>query len=173
MFPSGFLHVPLQIRPEAGPGGLSAAALQEPDRQRERPGLDADGRVLLRAGEGRPGSVAGRASEGPARTELQVRRSPSPSPSPQRRLLPQPLFMRCVLPRRIDARKLHYLRKSLVKHGLISMQSHCTRVKSGQQQHSILLQLKRFHVNRCVWGLDTAACVGKVPHSFTCSTIVL
>lgn len=49
---------------------------------------------------------------------------------------------------KIDARKLHYLRKSLVKHGLISMQSHCTRVKSGQQQHSILLQLKRFHVNR-------------------------
>ncbi|XP_040892530.1 general transcription factor 3C polypeptide 1 [Toxotes jaculatrix] len=47
-----------------------------------------------------------------------------------------------------DARKLHYMRKSLVKHGLISMQSHVTRVKSGQQQHSILLLLKRFHVNR-------------------------
>ncbi|KAM9363755.1 general transcription factor 3C polypeptide 1 [Symphorus nematophorus] len=49
---------------------------------------------------------------------------------------------------KIDARKLHYMRKSLVKHGLISMQSYCTRVKSGQQQHSILLLLKRFHVNR-------------------------
>ncbi|XP_073327021.1 general transcription factor 3C polypeptide 1 isoform X3 [Pagrus major] len=49
---------------------------------------------------------------------------------------------------KIDARKLHYMRKSLVKHGLISMQSHCTRVNSGQQQHSILLMLKRFHVNR-------------------------
>uniref|UniRef100_A0A4W6DK86 B-block binding subunit of TFIIIC domain-containing protein n=1 Tax=Lates calcarifer TaxID=8187 RepID=A0A4W6DK86_LATCA len=47
-----------------------------------------------------------------------------------------------------DARKLHYMRKSLVKNGLISMQSHVTRVKSGQQQHSILLLLKRFHVNR-------------------------
>ncbi|XP_040001751.1 general transcription factor 3C polypeptide 1 [Xiphias gladius] len=47
-----------------------------------------------------------------------------------------------------DARKLHYMRKSLVKHGLISMQSHVTRVRSGQQQHSILLLLKRFHVNR-------------------------
>ncbi|XP_027139206.1 general transcription factor 3C polypeptide 1 isoform X2 [Larimichthys crocea] len=49
---------------------------------------------------------------------------------------------------KIDARKLHYMRKSLVKHGLISMQSHATRIKSGQQQHSILLLLKRFHVNR-------------------------
>ncbi|XP_041790222.1 general transcription factor 3C polypeptide 1 [Chelmon rostratus] len=49
---------------------------------------------------------------------------------------------------KIDARKLHYMRKALVKHGLVSMQSHCTRLKSGQQQHSILLLLKRFHVNR-------------------------
>nr|XP_046226632.1 general transcription factor 3C polypeptide 1-like [Scatophagus argus] len=49
---------------------------------------------------------------------------------------------------KIDARKLHYMRKSLVKHGLVTMQSHCTRLKSGQQQHSILLLLKRFHVNR-------------------------
>uniref|UniRef100_A0A8C4I934 General transcription factor 3C polypeptide 1 n=1 Tax=Dicentrarchus labrax TaxID=13489 RepID=A0A8C4I934_DICLA len=49
---------------------------------------------------------------------------------------------------KIDARKLHYMRKSLVKHGLISMQSYATRLKSGQQQHSILLLLKRFHVNR-------------------------
>ncbi|XP_033480322.2 general transcription factor IIIC subunit 1 [Epinephelus lanceolatus] len=49
---------------------------------------------------------------------------------------------------KIDARKLHYMRKALVKYGLISMQSHCTRLKTGQQQHSILLQLKRFHVNR-------------------------
>ncbi|KAG8014611.1 General transcription factor 3C polypeptide 1 [Nibea albiflora] len=49
---------------------------------------------------------------------------------------------------KIDARKLHYLRKSLVKHGLITMQSHATRIKTGQQQHSILLLLKRFHVNR-------------------------
>ncbi|KAM7394584.1 hypothetical protein PAMP_021375 [Pampus punctatissimus] len=49
---------------------------------------------------------------------------------------------------KIDARKLHYMRKSLVRHGLISMQSHVTRLNSGQQQHSILLLLKRFHVNR-------------------------
>ncbi|XP_071360613.1 general transcription factor 3C polypeptide 1 [Trachinotus anak] len=47
-----------------------------------------------------------------------------------------------------DARKFHYMRKSLVRHGLISMQSHVTRTKSGQQQHSILLLLKRFHTNR-------------------------
>ncbi|XP_035036603.2 general transcription factor 3C polypeptide 1 [Hippoglossus stenolepis] len=48
-----------------------------------------------------------------------------------------------------DARKLHYMRKSLIKNGLITMQSHVTRAKSGQQQqHSILLLLKRFHINR-------------------------
>uniref|UniRef100_A0A7N8Y830 General transcription factor IIIC subunit 1 n=1 Tax=Mastacembelus armatus TaxID=205130 RepID=A0A7N8Y830_9TELE len=47
-----------------------------------------------------------------------------------------------------DARKMHYMRKSLVRHGLISMQSHVKRKPSGQQQHSILLLLKRFHVNR-------------------------
>ncbi|KAK2918687.1 general transcription factor 3C polypeptide 1 [Channa argus] len=48
-----------------------------------------------------------------------------------------------------DARKLHYIRKSLVKHGLIGMQSHVTRLKSRQQQqHSILLHLKRFHILR-------------------------
>lgn len=49
---------------------------------------------------------------------------------------------------KIDARKLHYMRKSLVRHGLISMQSQATRLNSGQQQHSILLLLKRFHINR-------------------------
>ncbi|XP_029009118.1 general transcription factor 3C polypeptide 1 [Betta splendens] len=47
-----------------------------------------------------------------------------------------------------DARKLHYMRKALVKHGLIRMQSHVTRLKSGNQQYSILLQLKRFHILR-------------------------
>uniref|UniRef100_A0A8C9X1D0 B-block binding subunit of TFIIIC domain-containing protein n=1 Tax=Sander lucioperca TaxID=283035 RepID=A0A8C9X1D0_SANLU len=53
---------------------------------------------------------------------------------------------------KIDARKLHYMRKALVRHGLLSMQSYVARLKagsqSGQQQHSILLLLKRFHVNR-------------------------
>ncbi|KAF7662374.1 hypothetical protein LDENG_00237400 [Lucifuga dentata] len=47
-----------------------------------------------------------------------------------------------------DARKFHYMRMSLVKHGLVTMQSHVLRLQSGQQQHSILLLLKRFHVNR-------------------------
>lgn len=47
------------------------------------------------------------------------------------------------------------MRKALVSHGLIGMQSHCTRVISGQQQHSILLMLKRFYVNRCVHGLGS------------------
>ncbi|XP_072240808.1 general transcription factor 3C polypeptide 1 isoform X2 [Leuresthes tenuis] len=47
-----------------------------------------------------------------------------------------------------DARKFHYFRKSLVKHELITMQPYVRRPKTGQQQHSILLLLKRFHVNR-------------------------
>lgn len=62
----------------------------------------------------------------------------------------------CCLSDRIDARKLHYLRISLVKHGLVTMQSHCTRLKTGQQQHSILLLLKRFHINRSVFFLTQA-----------------
>ncbi|PWA32581.1 hypothetical protein CCH79_00015035, partial [Gambusia affinis] len=49
---------------------------------------------------------------------------------------------------KVDARKMHYLRKCLVKHELITMQSYVRRLKTGQQQHSILLLLKRFHVNR-------------------------
>ncbi|XP_068606928.1 general transcription factor 3C polypeptide 1 [Brachionichthys hirsutus] len=49
---------------------------------------------------------------------------------------------------KIDARKLFYMRKSLIRHGLITMQSYCTRLKTGQQQSSILLLLKRFHINR-------------------------
>ncbi|KAM4751478.1 general transcription factor 3C polypeptide 1 [Anableps anableps] len=49
---------------------------------------------------------------------------------------------------KVDARKMHYLRKSLLKHELITMQSYIRRLKTGQQQHSILLLLKRFHVNR-------------------------
>uniref|UniRef100_A0A3B4ZLA2 General transcription factor IIIC subunit 1 n=1 Tax=Stegastes partitus TaxID=144197 RepID=A0A3B4ZLA2_9TELE len=49
---------------------------------------------------------------------------------------------------KVDARKFHYLRKSLVRHQLVTMQPHLRRLESGQQQHSILLLLKRFHVNR-------------------------
>uniref|UniRef100_A0A1A7X0R7 General transcription factor IIIC, polypeptide 1, alpha 220kDa n=1 Tax=Iconisemion striatum TaxID=60296 RepID=A0A1A7X0R7_9TELE len=47
-----------------------------------------------------------------------------------------------------DARKFHYLRKSLVIHDLVTMQPYVRRLHSGQQQHSILLMLKRFHVIR-------------------------
>ncbi|XP_062866959.1 general transcription factor 3C polypeptide 1 isoform X2 [Trichomycterus rosablanca] len=49
---------------------------------------------------------------------------------------------------RLDAGKIHYLRKSLDKNGLITMQSQVVRLPSGAQQHSILLLLKRFHVDR-------------------------
>ncbi|XP_061576125.1 general transcription factor 3C polypeptide 1-like [Cololabis saira] len=51
-------------------------------------------------------------------------------------------------PFKADARKFHYLRKSLVRHELITMQPYIKRPKSGQQLHTILLLLKRFHVNR-------------------------
>ncbi|XP_072568646.1 general transcription factor 3C polypeptide 1 [Paramormyrops kingsleyae] len=47
-----------------------------------------------------------------------------------------------------DAGKMHYMRKSLDKNGLITLQSHVTRLPNGGQQHSILLLLKRFHVDR-------------------------
>uniref|UniRef100_A0A673ZX95 General transcription factor 3C polypeptide 1-like n=1 Tax=Salmo trutta TaxID=8032 RepID=A0A673ZX95_SALTR len=47
-----------------------------------------------------------------------------------------------------DPRKMHYLRKSLTQNDLITMQSHVIRLASGAQQHSILLLLKRFHVDR-------------------------
>ncbi|XP_023153479.2 general transcription factor 3C polypeptide 1 isoform X2 [Amphiprion ocellaris] len=50
--------------------------------------------------------------------------------------------------KRVDARKFHYLRKSLVRHQLVTMQAYIRRLESGQQQHSILLLLKRFHINR-------------------------
>ncbi|XP_055770149.1 general transcription factor 3C polypeptide 1-like isoform X2 [Salvelinus fontinalis] len=50
--------------------------------------------------------------------------------------------------KRTDPRKLHYLRKSLTQNDLITMQSHVLRLASGGQQHSILLLLKRFHVDR-------------------------
>uniref|UniRef100_A0A3Q4GIQ7 Uncharacterized protein n=1 Tax=Neolamprologus brichardi TaxID=32507 RepID=A0A3Q4GIQ7_NEOBR len=49
---------------------------------------------------------------------------------------------------KVDARKFHYFRKSLVRYQLVTMQSYVRRMKTGQQQHSILLLLKRFHVNR-------------------------
>lgn len=49
---------------------------------------------------------------------------------------------------RVDAGKLHYHRKILNKNGLITMQSHVIRLPTGAQQHSILLLLNRFHVDR-------------------------
>ncbi|KAM9208609.1 general transcription factor 3C polypeptide 1 [Dugong dugon] len=49
---------------------------------------------------------------------------------------------------KVDAGKLHYHRKILNKNRLITMQSHVIRLPSGAQQHSILLLLNRFHVDR-------------------------
>ncbi|TTE81778.1 General transcription factor 3C polypeptide 1 [Bagarius yarrelli] len=49
---------------------------------------------------------------------------------------------------RLDSGKIHYLRKSLDRNGLITLQSHVVRLPSGAQKHSILLLLKRFHVDR-------------------------
>ncbi|XP_042293819.1 general transcription factor 3C polypeptide 1 isoform X2 [Sceloporus undulatus] len=49
---------------------------------------------------------------------------------------------------KVDAGKLHYHRKVLDRNGLISMQSHVIRLPSRAQQHSILLLLTRFHVDR-------------------------
>ncbi|XP_020777823.2 general transcription factor 3C polypeptide 1 [Boleophthalmus pectinirostris] len=51
-------------------------------------------------------------------------------------------------PFKIEARKIHYLRKSLVHHSLVTVQSHVCRLSTGTQQHSCLLLLRRFHVNR-------------------------
>ncbi|MBN3291836.1 TF3C1 factor, partial [Polypterus senegalus] len=47
-----------------------------------------------------------------------------------------------------DARKLHYLRKPLDRNNLVTLQSHVIRLPNGSQQHSVLLLLKRFHVDR-------------------------
>ncbi|KAL3984422.1 KRAB domain-containing zinc finger protein [Sarotherodon galilaeus] len=41
-----------------------------------------------------------------------------------------------------------YFRKSLMRYQLVTMQSYVRRMKTGQQQHSILLLLKCFHVNK-------------------------
>lgn len=49
---------------------------------------------------------------------------------------------------KVDARKLHYLRRLLDKNGLITMQTYVIKLPNGSQQHSLLLLLKRFHVDR-------------------------
>nr|XP_057921258.1 general transcription factor 3C polypeptide 1-like [Doryrhamphus excisus] len=49
---------------------------------------------------------------------------------------------------KMDSRKLHYIRKSLDRHGLVRTQACNTLLKSGQRQNSIHVMLKRFHVIR-------------------------
>ncbi|XP_030315833.1 general transcription factor 3C polypeptide 1 isoform X2 [Calypte anna] len=49
---------------------------------------------------------------------------------------------------KVDAGKLHYHRRVLDRSGLITLQPHVIRLPSGAQQHSILLLLTRFHVDR-------------------------
>ncbi|XP_056587821.1 general transcription factor 3C polypeptide 1 [Triplophysa dalaica] len=49
---------------------------------------------------------------------------------------------------RMDAGKMHYLRRTLDRNRLITIQSHVSRLASGAQQHSLLLLLPRFHVDR-------------------------
>lgn len=68
---------------------------------------------------------------------------------------------------KVDAGKLHYHRKILNKNGLITMQSHVIRLPTGAQQHSILLLLNRFHVDRCVCDQNTVPSVQF--HLYHCS----
>ncbi|XP_053220047.1 general transcription factor 3C polypeptide 1 isoform X3 [Podarcis raffonei] len=49
---------------------------------------------------------------------------------------------------KVDSGKLHYHRRVLDRNGLITMQSHVIRLPTGAQQHSILLLLTHFHVDR-------------------------
>ncbi|XP_041432437.1 general transcription factor 3C polypeptide 1 isoform X2 [Xenopus laevis] len=49
---------------------------------------------------------------------------------------------------KVDAGKIHYLRRALDRNGLITMQSHVIKLANGTQQHSLLLLLKRFHIDR-------------------------
>ncbi|XP_072337768.1 general transcription factor 3C polypeptide 1-like [Scyliorhinus torazame] len=49
---------------------------------------------------------------------------------------------------KVDARKMHYHRRVLDQNNLITLQSHVIRQPNGNQQYSILLLLKRFHVDR-------------------------
>ncbi|XP_019717710.1 general transcription factor 3C polypeptide 1 [Hippocampus comes] len=49
---------------------------------------------------------------------------------------------------KVDSRKLHYIRKPLIRHRLVCAQACSRQLKSGQAQSSILLLLKRFHVIR-------------------------
>ncbi|KAM4024518.1 general transcription factor 3C polypeptide 1 isoform 2-T2 [Anomaloglossus baeobatrachus] len=49
---------------------------------------------------------------------------------------------------KVDAGKIHYFRRALDKYGLITMQSCVVKLQNGGQQHSLLLLLKRFHIDR-------------------------
>lgn len=49
---------------------------------------------------------------------------------------------------KMDAGKMHYVRRKLDRNGLITLQSHVARLPTGAQQYSLLLLLKRFHVDR-------------------------
>ncbi|KAM5153267.1 general transcription factor 3C polypeptide 1 [Mantella aurantiaca] len=49
---------------------------------------------------------------------------------------------------KVDAGKIHYIRRVLDRKALITMQSHVIKLPNGAQQHSLLLLLKRFHVDR-------------------------
>ncbi|XP_063790294.1 general transcription factor 3C polypeptide 1 isoform X2 [Pseudophryne corroboree] len=49
---------------------------------------------------------------------------------------------------KVDAGKIHYLRRVLDRNGLITMQTHLIKLQNGAQQRSLLLLLKRFHVDR-------------------------
>ncbi|XP_051982502.1 general transcription factor 3C polypeptide 1-like isoform X3 [Xyrauchen texanus] len=49
---------------------------------------------------------------------------------------------------RTDAGKMHYLRSTLDRNRMITLQPHVMRLPTGGQQHSLLLLLKRFHVDR-------------------------
>ncbi|XP_074452839.1 general transcription factor 3C polypeptide 1 isoform X3 [Larus michahellis] len=60
----------------------------------------------------------------------------------------QPCYTYIEAVEKVDAGKIHYHRRVLDRNGLITMQSHVIRLPSGAQQHSILLLLTRFHVDR-------------------------
>ncbi|XP_018426794.1 PREDICTED: general transcription factor 3C polypeptide 1 [Nanorana parkeri] len=49
---------------------------------------------------------------------------------------------------KVDAGKIHYIRQVLDRKDLLTMQTHVIKLPSGAQQHSLLLLLKRFHVDR-------------------------
>lgn len=161
MFFSFLWCVPPQIWPKADCRCVSDASIQDLDWYRERSRFETEWPLLLCVGASGSSSVARRATKRSAWKFFQVGNTRTQPVSAVLSLLCAHsefgLDVHCVTAgvafNRIDARKLHYMRKSLVKHGLISMQSHATRLKSGQQQHSILLLLKRFHVNRSVYHL--------------------